>query len=131
MVQELSDARSPAAEREAQEAAGQCKILEEIPEDIATRARASQSKIAALPKLLPEERGRGAVYRENERCRAISDPDEDTQRHHHFDAEADQDRKPRQGSIAKGKRGLNLRIAEIQQLVERAERQEQKNQKAA
>jgi hypothetical protein len=131
VVQEFVHARRIPAECQAQETSGQRKVLEEIPKRIAAAARTSQSKIAAPPKLLPQQRGCGAVDRKNERCYAICDPGDNACGHHYLDKEANEDREARKCSIPDGDGRLSLRIIEVQHLVERTERQKQEHQKGA
>src|SRR5215467_8430902 len=78
-----------------QEPAGEGKVLEEVPEEVARPAAPRAPKVTRLPKLLPKQRRDTAVARHDEGGEPVRHTREDTQGHDNLDAEGCDDCEPR------------------------------------
>lgn len=121
MPQKCLHARGVGTEGEQQKAAGQSKVLQEIPKRVAPTADTSQFEIRGFPELLPQQGGSDAIKRQNERGKTIRDAGENGGRHRHFDAKSANDQRLRPEKTRYRMGCLADCLPEIQQLVERAE----------
>src|SRR5882672_613499 len=82
------------AEGDEQDPAGEGKVLEEVPEQVARPAAARAPEVARLPELLPKQRRDPAIARQDQGGEPVSHARQDTERHDDLDAEGRNDCEP-------------------------------------
>src|SRR5215471_1751915 len=110
-------------EGDEQEPAGEGKVLEEIPEQVARPAAPRAPEVAWLPKLLPKQRRDPAIARYDQGGEPIGHTREDAKRHNDLDAEGRNDCEPR-GRVRWNRLScLSHSAIEVEDFVEGAERE--------
>ena len=128
MAEEEPHRLGPGAKGDEEKPAGQGEVLQEIPEQAAPLAVAARPEIAGTPELLPQQRRDAAIAREHEGGGSVGDAGEDAQRHHDLDEQAREDQNPGEARVRDALACLSHRAAEVQDLVQGAEGQEQQHQ---
>ncbi len=116
-------------EGDQEEAAGNREILEEVPHGLAPLGGTAQAEVGRLPELFEQDGRHRAVAGENEGREPIRNPGEYAERHEELDAETHKDQRLRQVSVGGRLPRLIDGSGKVQDLIQRAERQKQEDQR--
>src|SRR5215831_623396 len=105
-------------EGDEQEPAGEGKVLEEVPEQVARSAAPRAPEVTRPPKLLPKQRRDPAIARHDQGGEPVGHTRKDAQRHNNLDAQS-RDNCESRGSVRWNRLScLSHRAIEVEDFVE-------------